>query len=124
MQSRIIKQPPPREVLNRLLENVPAFARSWSESLFKEDDGSFTAHGVFATFSWYFRDHFGELTEDARRGVFNFVEECVSFEKEISEGVSNAAGTCFLENIAGDKELADVSKYLGPESREFFERWN
>lgn len=64
---------------------------------------------------------FDEALSRLRR--LSFVEEYVRAEG-FSEDVSNAACTCFLENIAGEVQLADVSKYLGPESREFFDQWN
>ena len=111
------------QILRRFKELVPAFAAAWNESLFIDKDGSFTTHGIFSEFSFFFREHFLELTEETRREILKFVEECVKGEG-FSEDVSNAACTCFLENIAGDEQLADVCKYLGPESREFFDQWN
>jgi hypothetical protein len=123
--TRIARHPAPDELLAKLCEFVPGFREPWPESLFIHADGSFTVHGVFAEFSSYVRSHFGEFDEDTRRKLFEYVEQCVTTDIHSESGVSNAACTEFLENIAGEGELSRAVKpYLGPESRKYFDQWN
>lgn len=122
---RVTRRPTPDELLARLSELVPGFGETWPGSLFLEEDGSFTVHGVFSELSSYVRDHFATITEDTWRSLFRYVEQCVSTDAHSESGVSNAACTCFLENIAGEGELSSVaSRHLGPESRKYFDQWN
>ncbi len=118
----------PNELLEQLTSFVPGFEAAWWNSLFVGVDGSFTAHGVFSEFSYYVRTHFVEFDVDTWKKLFHSVEQCVLTDLSDSHsqaGVSNAACTCFLENIAGEGQLSHVvSRYLGPESRKYFDHWN
>jgi hypothetical protein len=80
---------------------------------------------VFAEFSSYVRDHLDGMKEDARRTLFKFVEECVRTNAHSENGISNAACTCFLENIAREGAVSALAaKYLGSESKKYFDQWN
>jgi hypothetical protein len=121
----ITQRPTPDELLAQLCELVPGFGGAWRDSLFVGQDGSFTFHGVFSEFSSYVRNHFAEFDEDTWSKLLGYVEGCVVTDIQSEAGVSNAACTCFLENIAGEGELSRVvSPYLGPESRKYFDQWN
>ena len=123
--TRVTRRPTPEELLAQLCEFLPGFGAAWRDSLFVGEDGSFTVHGVFSEFSSYVRDHFPEFGEHTWSELFVYVERCVATDKHSENGVSNAACTCFLENIAGEGELSRVvSPYLGPESRKYFDQWN
>ena len=122
---RIESHPTPDELLAKLCEFVPDFAFVWPDSLFIGTDGSFTLHGVFAEFSTYVRNHFAALDANVWRRLFQYVEQCVTTDIHSDCGVSNAACTEFLENIAGEGELScTVEPFLGPESRKYFDQWN
>ena len=103
---RVTRRPTPDELLARVSESVPGFGAAWPGSLFLEEDGSFTVHGVFSELSSYVRDHFPEFAQGTWTGLFQYVEQCVTTDVHSQDGVSNAACTCFLENIAGEGELS------------------
>jgi len=121
----LVRRPSPDELLAQLRELAPGFGAAWARSLLINDDGSLTVHGVFSEFSSYVRTHFSEFDEGARGRLFGYVEQCVITDMHSQAGVSNAACTCFLDNIASEGDLSRVvSRYLGPESRKYFDQWN
>jgi len=121
----VTRHPTPAELLDKLVQFAPDFAEVWKTSLFINDDGTFTVHGVFAEFSHFVRDNFDKIVDADRHALFNFVEECVKIEAHSDSGISNAVCTCFLENIAGEGELSRlIRQYLGPESMKYFDEWN
>jgi hypothetical protein len=123
--TRITRHPTPDEILARLFEFAPGFRSAWPHSHFVAADGSFSVHGVFAEFSSYVRTHFCDMDDETWKKLFKYVEECVTADIHSDSGVSNAACTEFLENIAGEGELSrTVLPYLGPESRKYFDQWN
>ncbi len=120
----VTRHPTPQELLARLFEFVPGFRAAWQDSLFVEKDGSFSMHGVFSEFSTYVHAHFPEFDEATWKGLFDYIEQCVTTDVHSGAGVANAACTCFLENIAGEGLLSrTVAPYLGPESRKYFDEW-
>lgn len=122
---RLTRTPTPEELLAQLQELVPHFGSAWQQSVFVGDERSFTVHGIFSEFSSYVRSHFTEFDERTWSTLFRYVEQCVTTDVHSEAGVSNAACTCFLENLAGEGELSHiVSRYLGPESRKYFDKWN
>jgi hypothetical protein len=122
---RVTRQPTPEELLAELCRLVPGFSAAWRSSLFIAEDGSFTVHGVFSEFSSYVRTHFSEFDADTWTKLFRYVEQCVNTDRYSQDGVSNAACTCFLENLASEGDLSrTVLQYLGAESRNYFEHWN
>ena len=57
--------------------------------------------------------------------MFDYIEECVNTDIHSENGVSNAACTCFLGNLVGEVALSDtILKYLGVESKKYFDKWN
>src|SRR5688500_13763681 len=121
---RLTRTPTPEELLAQLQELVPHFGPAWQQSVFR-DELSSTVHGIFSEFSSYVRGHFTEFDERTWNALFQYVEQCVTTDVHSESSVSNAACTCFLENLAGEGELSHiVSRYLGPESRKYFDKWN
>jgi len=124
-QFLLIQDHAAEDVFARLTDLVPGFRTVWEDSLFVGEDGSFTAHGVFSEFSTYVREHLAEFSEETRTSLFRYIEQCVTTNIHSDAGVSNAACTCFLENIAGEGDFSlTVQRYLGPESRKYFDLWN
>ena len=123
----ITRHPTPKELLENIIQIAPEFLSAWNneDNLFIEENGSFSFHGVFAEFSSFIRDNFGLLDENRRKKLFDYIEECVSTDIHSENGVSNAACTCFLENLAGEGALSNmILKYLGVESKKYFDKWN
>lgn len=124
---RVQRRPTPEELLRGLVQVVPEFALHWKrpDNYFLNDDGSFSVHGVFAEFTTYLKDSFGKLSDMQRRTLFEFVEKCVLTDPNSDSGVSSAACTCFLENVAGEGDLSRaIAPYLGAKSKEYFDKWN
>jgi hypothetical protein len=123
----VTRHPTPKELLENLVQIAPEFLSAWNneDNLFINEDGSFSVHGVFTEFSSFIRDNFGHLDEKRRKKLFDYIEECVSTDIHSENGVSNAACTCFLENLAGEGTLSNtILKYLGVESKKYFDKWN
>jgi hypothetical protein len=56
----------PEDILNRLGGIIPDFPHEWAngESLYRNEDGSFTACGVFSECSDYVRTYWKRLNSD------------------------------------------------------------
>jgi hypothetical protein len=109
--------------LKRLIALTPGFAAGWDApgNCFREDDGSFTHCGVFAEFSSFFRQSYGQLSSDRVAAIGKFIAECV--ESEDTE-LANAAATCFLENITAETFSDDFKRFLSGESLRFYSLWD
>ncbi|UCE07411.1 MAG: hypothetical protein JSW07_05100, partial [bacterium] len=117
----------PKELLENLVQITPEFLSAWNkeDNLFIDKDGSLSVHGVFTEFSSFIRDNFSLLDENRRKKLFDYIEECVNTDIYSENGVSNAACTCFLENLAGEGVLSNtILKYLGVQSKKYFDKWN
>jgi hypothetical protein len=91
----------PQELLERLVALFPDFRARWDDpgNCFRNDDGSFTLHGVFAEFTGFFRARHVALPVDRIAALGAFVSDCMA---PADDGpLDNAAATCFVENIAG-----------------------
>lgn len=124
---RVQRRPTPEELLKTLVQIVPEFTLHWerADNYFRNDDGTFSVHGVFAELTSYLRDSFWKLSDAQRRLLFEFIEKGVLTDPNSQSGVSNAACTCFLENVAGEGDLSRaIAPYLGTKSKEYFDKWN
>src|SRR5215831_7580071 len=84
--------------LAMLLEIFPEFAGWWNSerNLHRDDDGSFTLHGLFAQFSQFFHEWHHSSPDQLRR-----LGDKVNLWLDGSNSpLDNAVATCFLENIA------------------------
>jgi hypothetical protein len=123
----VTRHPTPKELLENIVQIAPEFLSAWNneDNLSINEDGSFSVHGVFAEFSSFIRDNFSLLDENRRKKLFDYIEECVNTDIHSENGVSNAACTCFLQNLAGEGTLSNtILKYLGVESKKYFDKWN
>ena len=123
----VTEHPTAQELLSILFDLIPKFKSHWesNNNLFVESDGSCSVHGIFEEFSNFIRDNFSELDESVRKELFLTIEKLVNINPNFSGGVSNAARTCFLENLTGEGELSEtIRTYLGPKSRKYFDEWN
>ena len=125
--TRVTEHPTPQVLLLMLYDLTPGFCSYWErdDNLFIEDDGSYTVNGIFSEYSHYIRDHLSEIDRSTRKELFLTIEKLVNTNPNFSAGVSNAACTCFLENLAGEGELSEtIRPYLSPESLKYFDEWN
>ena len=112
----------PKELLDSLVELFPDFRPVWDgpSNCYRNDDGSFTLHGVFAEFTSYFRDRYDSLPSDRLAALGAFVSDCMTSP---DANLENAAATCFVENIAGAECHPALSNHLRGEARTYLETW-
>jgi hypothetical protein len=108
-----------QDILNRLVSLFPSFAPVWDNpgNCFRDDDGSFTPCGAFAEFGHYLRDRYEELSEPQLSELGRFVTECVASTDTV---LRDAAATCFLENVVGERFSADFRRHLSGEALRFY----
>jgi hypothetical protein len=106
-------------ILEELLRIRPDFRACWDgTNYFRDDDGSFTACGVFSQFTGYFRDRFSDFTSEELSALADLIRQC---EKE--QFFTESAYTCFLENIAGDPPDSVLAPHLSAQAQEFMSHW-
>jgi hypothetical protein len=112
----------PADLLDQLCAFFPEFRTRWNDpgNCFRDQDGSFTLHGVFAEFSGFFHQHHAALPPDRITALGAFLSECMDSS---DEDLNNAAGTCFVENIAGEPCDRELSRHLTGEARRYWRYW-
>ena len=105
-----------------IIQYVPEFEGHWAqEDLFREDDGSYTEHGVMGSFLEYYQDHYEEIS------ILELSTLCIEFEKIVSSDPNdvdleaNAICTMFLEVLVDTPSGNKIERYLGKSCKEF---WN
>jgi hypothetical protein len=112
----------PQELLSYLTALFPEFGPYWDApgNCFRNDDGSYTLHGVFSEFTSFFREHSERLTSDQLLALGAFVSECIV---PADTDLSNAAATCFVENIAGEDYAEEFAIFLKGAARKYYLSW-
>ena len=113
----------PQALLDRLVALFPDFRAYWVDpgNSPRDEDGSFTLHGVFVEFTGFFRDRHAALPADRIAALGAFVSECMA---PADDGpLDNAAATCFVENIAGEPCDRELSPHLTGEARRYWQAW-
>lgn len=112
-----------QELLAKLIEFAPPFERQWnSESnCFRNDDGSYTYHGVCAEFSSYFRDNYRTMSDATLDALFDFFEQNLVASGKEENDLDNAICSCFLENIASEPCGEAARPFMRPKTRRFFD---
>jgi hypothetical protein len=113
----------PQAILDRLVTLFPEFAPCWHDpkNLFRQEDGAFTQCGVFCEFSHFFRDRYEQLLPERVAALGAFISECVaSSDNELSD----AAATCFLENVAAERFSREFERHLSGSALQFYQQWD
>jgi hypothetical protein len=112
----------PQALLDRLVALFPEFRAYWDgpANYFRDDDGSFTLHGAFAVFSHFFRERHRSLQPDQVAALGALVSDWMASP---DEALSNAAATCFVENVAGEECDWVLARHLTGEARRYWEAW-
>lgn len=105
------------QLLDRLAALFPEFRPYWEANHY----GSFTLHGVFMVFTFFFRAHHGSLPADRVAVLGEFVTECMAPDDD--NLLDNAAATCFVENIAGEPCDRQLSPHLTGPARRYWQYW-
>jgi hypothetical protein len=111
----------PQELVDRLAATFPEFRQYWDNpgNCFRNDDGSFTLHGVFSEFTSYFRERHKSFRPDQVAALGAFVSDCMAPDDD--SDLDNAAATCFVENIAGEECDRELARHLARPARKYFE---
>jgi hypothetical protein len=113
----------PQDLLDRLVTLFPDFRAFMDDpgNCFRDDDGSFTLHGVFAEFTNFFRERHEALPLDCVAALGAFVSKCM--DKADDGPLDNATATCFVENIAGEPCDRELSLHLIGEAKRYWQAW-
>ncbi|MGE3166371.1 MAG: hypothetical protein AB7O52_15810 [Planctomycetota bacterium] len=113
----------PQALLDRLVALFPDFRAYWDDSgnCFRDDDGSYTLHGVFSEFTGFFRERHAALPGDRIAALGAFVSECMAAADDGQ--LDNAAATCFVENVAGELCDRELSPHLTGGARRYWQAW-
>ena len=105
-----------------LIEVVPDFEEHWRhEEIYKEDDGSFTSHGVMGSFLEFYQNNYEALSSIAISRLCIEFEKIVSSDPDDSDLVANAICTMFLELLVDTEAGNRIEPLLGKSCKEF---WN
>ena len=112
----------PQALLDKLVALFPEFQAYWDDpgNCCREDDGTFTLHGVFSEFTGFFREQYQSLPAENVTALGRFVSDCVA---STDEDLHNAAATCFVENVAGDACDRELARHLTGEARKYWQAW-
>lgn len=112
----------PQALLDRLVTLFPDFQAYWDDpgNCVREDDGTFTQHGVFAEFTGFFREQYQSHPAERMAALGAFVSECMS---SADVDLDNAAATCFVENVAGEECDRELARHLSGEARKYWQKW-
>ena len=111
-----------RSVLAELAATFPAFEAHWrdEENLFREEDGSFTSHGVFCDFADFYRERHASFSGEQLAALGGLIAR---HRNDPESDIGNAAAVCFLENIAGDPCERVLAPHLDEAGRELLRAW-
>ncbi len=112
----------PDEILQRLVAILPSFGTYWEapDNYHQDDDGSFTPCGAFSECSHFVRERYETLTAGQLDELAKFIERCMTLR---DTQLADAAATCFLENLTGERFSADFQRHLSGEALKFFKGW-
>jgi hypothetical protein len=112
----------PQSLLDRLVALFPDFRGYWDDpgNNFRDDDGTFTLHGVFANFTWFFKERHNLLPIERVTALGIFVSNCMASD---DIDLDNAAATCFVENVAGEECDRELARHLSGEARKYWLAW-
>lgn len=113
-----------QELESLLVSLFPAFEAGWKrEDIHREEDGSFTAHGLMSAFTYFYRANIAEYDTSVLKEFCRAIETVVASDPEDKSDVANAICTCFLEMIAGEMEGRRIEPHLGKACKAFYSHW-
>ena len=104
-----------------LIEHVPKFYKYWSsDNLYREDKGTFTAHGLMGSFLEFYQKNYKQLS------VYELSTLCIEFERIVAGDSddkdlnANAICTISLELLVDTKAGRKIEPYLGKTCKQFW----
>ena len=99
-----------------LVSFFPSFEGYWDkEDINREEDGSFTAHGLLSAFFFFYKENYTGFQESTLRIFASKLEDIVAADPNNESDVANAICTSFLELLDQRQEGKILEKYLGSE---------
>jgi hypothetical protein len=113
----------PDELLAQLIGLFPEFGEYWEgpDNDARDEDGAFTAHGVFGELSAWFSERYESLPPERIQGLAWVLLECMA---DPDSELDDAAGSSFLENVAAERFHRDFERYLIGRPLEFYAQWD
>lgn len=109
-------------MLETLIKIIPTFADHWkNDDIYKEDDVSFTPHGLMGSFLDFYQNNHEYLNPQQLSRL------CLEFEKIVSadifdkDPVANAICTMFLELLVDTKLGEKIEPFLGKACKKFWD---
>ena len=103
-----------------LVSLFPSFEAHWKdEDINREEDGSYTAHGLLSAFFFFYRENYTCFQESTVEHFANKLEEIVAADPNDESDVANAICTSFLEMLDQKREGKMIEKFLGSECTGF-----
>lgn len=110
-------------MLDRLIiQFVPSFEEHWAcEDIHREDDGSFTEHGVMSSFLEFYYRNYESLSILEISTLCIELENIVAADSEDRDLAANAICTMFLELLVNTLPGNKIERYLGKVCKKY---WN
>lgn len=109
------------DVVHNISIRCPGFAEYWTENRHRQSDesGHVTLHGTFSVLSEFMEDHFRSLSDEQHLEFWEWIEWQVTSS---DEELSNAAVTCFIENVADTEVETYCTPFMPAVVAEWFDR--
>lgn len=109
---------PGKQVLEDFIHLLPGFATYWAspDNLFCEEDGTYTACGVFACVADFLREKAATVSVGHWRSVGDLIEKYFAMGEEM-RGV---LGACLIENMQFEKCSQIFSSHVNEEILRYF----
>ena len=112
--------PTAAEILSQLTGVFPSFLNAWAGSPFNTRDEAPRYHAVLAAFSHYFRDSYASFS---RAQLQQLAWALNGWFADPDSDLGNATATCFLENVAGEPCVQQLTPLLQESARKFMRGW-
>ena len=101
------------DIVHNISTRCPAFAEFWPEErrMHSDENGHITLHGVFSVLSDFVALRYDQLTDEQHRDFWEWIEWQAT---STDETLSDAAVTCFLENVAGTDVETHCRQFMSP----------
>ena len=99
----------PDDTLSDCISAIPAFGPYWAdEDVFRSEDGSFTACGVYLTLAWFLREHWQSLNDSEWRAIASLALD----HNARADNPSATVGASLIEGLAGEEFSPLVVRYF------------
>ncbi len=113
------------DLINKFDSFSPGFSKAWeNDDLYNDPEDQNVVYDLFCFYSHFIADRLDKDDAVNKLKLFQYVESLFSSK---NEDLSNAAATCFLENLIHivwyEFDGNNFFPYLGKQSIEFLKAW-